>query len=292
MRDTERVRANKLPGFEAFGMNSQVLASLIFVAGLVVTGAVAHLIALHDPTATDLVRKLHPPCAEFPFGTDHLGRCIFSRVVYGTRISLQIALTVVAVCAAFGTMVGLISGYFGGLTDSLLMRAVDVMLAFPAIVLALAIVAALGPGMVNLMLALILVHWTGYARLVRGEVLAIKEKTFVESAQALGNSRSRIILKHILPNAAGPVLVLATMDVAHVILAGAGLSFLGLGAQPPAPEWGAMVNEGKEFIRSAPYLTVFPGLAIFLTVLAFNLLGDGLRDALDPHADEGCFGLH
>ncbi len=292
MDDTEQARANKPPRFGALGTNRQVLASLVVIAGLVITAAAAHLIAPHDPTATDLVRKLHPPCAEFPFGTDHLGRCIFSRVVHGTRISLQIALTVVMVCVAFGAMVGLISGYFGGLTDSLLMRAVDVMLAFPAIVLALAIVATLGPGLVNLMLALILVHWTGYARLVRGEVLAIKEKTFVESAQALGNSRTRIILKHILPNAAGSVLVLATMDIAHVILAGAGLSFLGLGAQPPAPEWGAMVNEGKEFIRSAPHLTVFPGLAIFLTVLAFNLLGDGLRDALDPYADEGNFGLH
>ncbi|HBT20558.1 MAG TPA: glutathione ABC transporter permease GsiD [Peptococcaceae bacterium] len=278
----------KFSTFSLRTANSRITAlSALIILLLVFTAIAAPVIAPHDPVAVDLANKLKAPSLNYPFGTDHLGRCIFSRVIYGTRESLKVSLIVVSISASIGILLGLVSGYFGGLTDELIMRAVDIMLAFPSIILALAIITALGPGLNNVILALTLVHWTSYARLVRGEVLRIKEKEFVESARAMGNSQLRIMFRYILPNVMAPVMVVSTLDVAHVILSASGLSFLGLGAQPPTPEWGAMVNDGREFIRTAPHLTIFPGLAIMITSLAFNWLGDWLRDALDPRLREG-----
>lgn len=255
-------------------------ASVALFIGVIALAA--PVLAPHDPTAVDLAAKLKYPSFAYPFGTDHLGRCILSRIIFGARVSLKAAAIVVVISASTGTLLGVISGYFGGLIDSLTMRVVDIMLAFPSIIFALAIVAALGPGLENVIIALAFVHWTTYARLARSEVLAIKEREFVESARALGNGHLRILLQYVFPNIAASIVVMATLDIAHVILSAAGLSFLGLGAQPPVPEWGAMVNEGREFIRTAPHLTVFPGLAIMVTVLSLNMLGDGIRDALDP----------
>jgi len=215
-------------------------------------------------------------------GTDDLGRCLLSRIIYGARVSLQLGVIVVGIITVIGVTLGLISGYYGGIVDEIIMRLVDVVLAFPGIILALAVAGALGPGLFNVMLALAMVGWTGLARVVRGSVLSVKQKEFVESARALGCSDLHIMTRHILPNVMAPVIVLATLDMAFIILAAAGLSFLGLGAQPPTPEWGSMLNNGRAFMRTAPHLTTFPGLAIMVAVLAFNFLGDGLRDVLDP----------
>ena len=244
----------------------------------------APYIAPHDPIEINLKERLQSPNSEYPLGTDNLGRCMLSRLIYGTRISLQIGIIVVGITTAAGLILGLIAGYYGGILDEIIMRMVDILLAFPGIIFALAIVGALGPGLLNVMIALAIVGWTGYARVVRGVVLSVKEKEFVESARALGASDFYILSRHILPSCAAPVIVLATLGMAYVILAAAALSFLGLGAQPPTPEWGSMLNNGKNFMRTAPHLTTFPGLAIMVAVLAFNFLGDGLRDALDPRA--------
>jgi peptide/nickel transport system permease protein len=269
-----------------FTANRLLTLGGLAVAFLLLVALAAPFLAPHDPTATSLSSQLQPPSAEYPLGTDNLGRCILSRVIYGTRLSLLVSLTVVFLSAAGGIMAGLLAGCAGGIVDGLVMRAVDIMLSFPSIILALAIIAVFGPGTVNVIAALSLVHWTGYARLARGQVLAVKGKEYVESARAMGNGELSIVARYILPNILSPLLVMATLDIAHVILAAAGLSFLGLGLQPPTPEWGGMVNEGREFIRTAPYITLFPGLALMLAVLAFNLLGDGLRDALDPRLGE------
>jgi peptide/nickel transport system permease protein len=244
----------------------------------------APYIAPHDPIEINLKERLQSPNSEYPLGTDNLGRCMLSRLIYGTRISLQIGIIVVGITTAAGLILGLIAGYYGGILDELIMRMVDILLAFPGIIFALAIVGALGPGLLNVMIALAIVGWTGYARVVRGVVLSVKEKEFVESARALGASDFYIVSRHILPSCAAPVIVMATLGMAYVILAAAALRFLGLGAQPPTPEWGSMLNNGKNFMRTAPHLTTFPGLAIMVAVLAFNFLGDGLRDALDPRA--------
>ncbi|MEA3293555.1 MAG: nickel transporter permease, partial [Euryarchaeota archaeon] len=219
-------------------------------------------------------------------GTDNLGRCMLSRIIYGARISLQIGIIVVGITSVIGITLGMIAGYYGGVLDELIMRGVDILLVFPGIILALVIAGILGPGLFNVMLALAIVGWTGYARVVRGVVLSVKEKEYVESARALGVGDWYIITRHILPSCVAPIIVIATLGMAYVILAAAALSFLGLGAQPPTPEWGSMLNNGKNFMRTAPHLTIFPGLAIMITILAFNFIGDGLRDALDPRLRE------
>ncbi|MCL0046986.1 ABC transporter permease, partial [Thermodesulfovibrionales bacterium] len=236
----------------------------------------------HDPIEQNLEHRLLSPNTEYLLGTDNLGRCILSRLIHGTSVSLQIGIMVVGIAAFVGVTLGLVAGYRGGLIDELIMRIVDILLAFPGIILALVIAGILGPSLFNVMLALAVVGWTSYARVVRGAVLSVKEKEFVEAAQALGAGEARIMFRHILPNVMAPVIVMATLGMAHVILAAAALGFLGLGAQPPTPEWGSMLNDGRAFMRTAPHLTIFPGLAIMVTVLAFNFLGDGLRDALDP----------
>ncbi len=258
------------------------MAGGAIIVGLVIVAAIGPLLAPNDPLQQHPELRLAAPDAQFPLGTDQLGRCVLSRLLYGARSSLEVAVVVVGAAAVAGILLGLISGYFGGLLDELLMRGVDVLLSFPGIIFALLIVGIMGPSLINVMIGLTLVHWTSYARLMRGSVLAVKERPFVEAARALGAGHRRIMLGHILPHCLGPIVVMATLGMGHVILAAAAMSFLGLGAQPPTPEWGAMLNQARDFMRTAPNLMLFPGLAIMVTVLSFNMLGDGLQDALDP----------
>ncbi|MDP3044576.1 MAG: ABC transporter permease subunit [Bacillota bacterium] len=236
----------------------------------------------NDPVKVDLAKRLAPSSALFPLGTDHLGRCILSRLIYGTQVSLPIAGLTLAVIILIGIPIGILSGYCGGRVDNIIMRVVDVLLAFPSLVLALVIAGMLGPGLINVLIALASVWWVEYARFVRAIVLSVKAKEFVLAARASGTSDVGIMTRHILPDVLSPVIVLATLDMGKLILVISGLSFLGLGAQPPAPEWGAMLNDGRPYLQVAPQLMLYPGLAIMTVVLAFNLLGDGLRDALDP----------
>jgi peptide/nickel transport system permease protein len=235
----------------------------------------------YSPLQQDLVNRLAGPSPAHPFGTDQLGRDILSRVVEGARISLPVAVGVIAIATVMGSLVGAVAGFVGGWLDELLMRVVDAVLAFPAIVLAMAITAALGPGLNNAMLAMIVVWWPEFARLVRGQVLATKQLEHVTAARALGAGPLRLLARHIFVVCLGPVVVKATLDLGNVLIVAAALSFIGLGAVPPTPEWGAMISEGRTRFSSW-WLATFPGLAIMTAVLAFNFVGDGLRDALDP----------
>jgi peptide/nickel transport system permease protein len=235
----------------------------------------------YDYSEQQLEAALSPPTATHVFGTDELGRDVFARVLYGARVTLVLGLAVVAVSSAFGTLLGAVSGFLGGWQDEALMRATEVVMAFPSIILAMAIVVALGPSIEHAAIAMMLVWWPPYARLARGEVLALKHLDFVEAATALGQRRWRVLIRHVLPNIASRILALATLDVGAAIITGAGLSFLGLGAVPPAPELGAMVSKGRE-LPTAWWVTVFPGLAILTSVLGLNFLGDSLRDLTDP----------
>lgn len=244
-------------------------------------------LAPQDPTAQNLDQRLHPPSAEYPLGSDRLGRDLLSRLLYGARLSLQISVVVVSISLAIGTVVGVVAGYVGGVVDDVLMRLVDVVLAFPGILLALVVAGILGPSLTNVMVALAVVGWTQYARVVRGSVLSVKEQDFVKASQLVGLSRPRLVGRHVVPHVISPVIVLATMDMATVVLATAGLSFLGLGAQPPTPEWGTMLASGRNYLQDAWWIANFPGLAIMLTVFAFNILGDSLRDILDPRHMDG-----
>lgn len=268
--------------FAQFVENRLNLVGLFFVSLVVLSAIFAPAIAPEGPNEQDLFNRLDSPSVEHPMGTDQLGRDVLSRLLYGARISLRIAVVVVAITLVIGTAVGVAAGYAGGWVDEALMRLVDILLAFPGILLALVIAGILGPSLTNIMIALAVVGWTQYARIIRGSVLSVKEEEFVKSAQLMGVSRTRVVLRHIVPNVVTPVVVLATMDMAYVILGTAGLSFLGLGAQPPTPEWGTMLSQGRNHIDSAWWIVNFPGLAIMITVLGFNLLGDGLRDVLDP----------
>jgi len=229
-----------------------------------------------------LRHRLLPPSTEYPLGTDAIGRCILSRIIYGSRIALMVGVIIVGIQVAIGLTLGLISGYYGGHIDTVIMRLVDTMLAFPIIVLALAIAAALGPGLFNVMIALGVIGWSDYARVVRGQVLSVKENDYIEAIRAVGASNVRIIFRHILPNVLAPIIVMATLGMAGALLAASALSFLGLGAQPPEPCWGAILADGRGFLRRAWWVATFPGVAIMVVVLGFNFFGDGLRDALDP----------
>lgn len=250
---------------------------------LIVLGAIfAPVLTPYDPTGQHLENRLESPSLEHPLGTDQLGRDVLTRLLYGARISLRIGVAVVGISLAIGTAVGVTAGYAGGYVDEALMRIVDVLLAFPGLLLALVIAGILGPSLTNIMIALAAVGWTRYARVVRGSTLSVTQREFVKASQLMGVSRLRIVGRHVLPNVIGPVVVLATIDMAGVILGTAGLSFLGLGAQPPTPEWGTMIAEGRNYLRDAWWVVNVPGLAIMLAVLGFNLLGDGLRDVLDP----------
>ncbi|MBI2885705.1 MAG: ABC transporter permease [Chloroflexi bacterium] len=255
-------------------------AVVILVFTLVAVFAAA--LAPYDPIQTDTSVAFGPPSVLHWFGTDNLGRDILSRIVHGARISLWIGIISVAIGAAVGTVLGLLAGYYARVVDSVIMRLTDAMLAFPGILLALIFVAALGSNLVNLMIAVGISSVPRYARLVRGSVLSAKENVYVEAARAIGCDNPRIMFRHILPNVIAPVIVVSTLGVAAAILAAASLSFLGLGIQPPTPEWGAMLSGGRDYLRTAWWITVFPGLAITLVVLSTNMLGDGLRDALDP----------
>ncbi|MHC1688602.1 MAG: nickel transporter permease [Methanothrix sp.] len=269
------------------GINSDFAARLaaIVVLCLVLTALLAGQIAPHDPEKARPELRLKSPCLDYPLGTDQLGRCIFSRIVFGTRVSLFIGLAVVLLSALMGIILGGAAGYFRGVLDEAIMRVVDAFLAFPSIFLALAVIGFLGSGLTNLMLSLILVEWTGYARLMRSGVLALRGKEFLEAARGLGASDIYIMRRHILPNVLPSLLVMATLGMGNAILGAASLSFLGLGIQPPTPEWGAMMNDARPFIRAFPLMMIFPGIAITASVLAFNLLGEAIRVRLDPRSE-------
>ena len=256
--------------------------ALTLIAIFAFGALLAPLIAPYDPLAQDLASRLEPPSGAHWLGTDQLGRDIASRLLYGSRISLVIGVVVVGLAGIFGTFVGLIAGYAGGLVDEALMRLTEVFLAFPPLILAMAIAGALGPSLTNAIIAIAAVTWAVYARLARGQVLSLRRREFVEAARSIGASRPRILLRHLLPNAVAPLLIQASFDMGSAIISAAGLSFIGFGAQPPTPEWGVMISEGRNFISTQPWLSLFPGLSILFAVGAFNLLGDGLRDVLDP----------
>ena len=262
--------------------NRTALVGLVIIAVVLVVAVAAPILAPSDPNAQDVLNQFRSPSAHHLLGTDQFGRDELSRIIFGARVSVLISVAVGAAVLAIGVLVGTISGLAGGVIDGAIMRTVDVFLAFPALLLALAIAGTLGPGLFNLALAMTAVWWADYARIVRGLVLAVKEQPYVESARALGVTRARLILRHVLPNIASPVVVLATLQTARLLLTLAALSFLGLGVGPPTAEWGAMLNDGKNFLDTAPQLMLYPGLAITITALGFNLLGEGLRDVLDP----------
>ncbi|MGA2314930.1 MAG: ABC transporter permease [Thermodesulfobacteriota bacterium] len=242
----------------------------------------AALLSPYDPGKTDVSLKLKPPSLHNYLGTDQLGRDVFSRMLHGSRISLTVGFIAVGISILIGVLVGATAGYYGSWLDSLLMRFVDTMLCFPSFFLILTVVALMGPSLTNIMVVIGITSWMGTARFVRAEFLSLRERDFTQAAKALGVKDLRIIFRHILPNALAPVFVTATLSVASAILVEAGLSFLGFGVQPPAPSWGNILTEGRTYIFDAWWLTVFPGLAILITVLSFNLVGEGLRDALDP----------
>ena len=255
---------------------------LLLVVSLLLAGLVAPWLPLDDPTQISLSHRLHPPSVEHPLGTDHLGRDTFSRIVHGARMTLLAAAATLVLSMTIALAVGIVSGYNGGWTDTALMGVVDLLLAFPSLILALAVAGALGPGLFNVLLAAGAVWWVGHARIIRGITLGARNMEYVTAARAIGASNRRIFLRHITPNILGPIIVIASLDVGWIILGIAGLSFLGLGAQPPTPEWGAMLNDARPFLQTAPRLLLLPGAAIFIAVLGFNLLGDGLRDLLAP----------
>ena len=254
---------------------------VLLVTAFLVVAALAPVVAPYDPAQPELAENLRAPSRIHPCGQDRLGRDIFSRIVYGARVSLAVGASTVAVSLSIGVAVGLLCGFAGGWVDEVTMRVVDVLLAFPGILLAIALSAVLGPSLGNVILALSVIGWTGYARLVRAETLSIRERLHVESAVALGAGALRIVALHVLPLLAGPLAVQATFGFAGAIVAEASLSFLGLGTQPPTPSWGSMLNEGRSFLLVAPHVAIFPGLPVFVTVLGINFLGDGLRDWLD-----------
>ena len=263
-------------------MHRAAVCGLAVIAVLVASAVAAPWIAPYDPAAIDVRARLQGPSVNHVLGTDNFGRDIFSRIVYAGRISLVIGFVAVGIGAVFGGMAGAVSGYYGRGLDSLVMRTMDVLLSVPQLILAIAIVGALGASLLNLMIAVGISVLPRYARLVRASAMSLRDLEFVEAARAAGASDLRIIVQNIIPNCMAPLIVLSTLGVAQAILSAATLSFLGLGIQPPTPEWGSMLSDGRQFMRNAPHLTVFPGLAIMVVVMALNLLGDGLRDALDP----------
>lgn len=264
-----------------FWKNKPAFIGGCIVLFFIIISIIAPLIAPHDPYEVDLVNKLNSPSMEHWLGTDDKGRDVLSRLLYGARLSLGVGFASLIIGAFFGVLLGIFSGYYGRWVDTVIMRLVDVLLAFPGILLALAIVAALGPGLVNVTIAVSIYAIPLFARIARGSTLTVKNLEYIDGIRSLGASEATIILKHILPNITSPLIVQATLSLATVILTTAALSFLGLGAQPPSPEWGYMLSDGRNFLYTAPYLTIFPGLTIATLVLGFNLFGDGLRDILD-----------
>ncbi len=262
--------------------NKRAMVGLVIIVMMILVAFLAPLIAPYGLDDQDLDRAFQFPSAKYLMGTDNLGRDIFSRLLYGSRISLQLGLISVSIALVLGGTIGAVSGYYGGKLDNLIMRAMDIFQSIPSMLLAIAIAASLGPGMMNAMVAIGISSIPGYARLIRGSILSIRESEYVEAARAITASDARIIFKHIIPNVMSPMLVQATLGIAGAIITAASLSFIGLGAQPPLPEWGAMIAGGRNYIQKYWHLVTFPGLAIMLTVVSFNLVGDGIRDALDP----------
>jgi peptide/nickel transport system permease protein len=262
--------------------NRLVLGGLIMVAALILLAIFAGLIAPYDPIANNLRAREQPPSSYYFFGTDRFGRDVFSRVIHGSRISLLVALASVAISTLIGVPLGLAGGYFGGWVDNLIGRIMDVFFSFPALLLAIGVAAMLGPSLNNAIIAIGVVYAPWFGRVVRGPVLVERKKEYVEAARVVGAPAPRIVLLHVLPNVLSPLIVQATLTFSFAILIEASLSFLGLGTQPPQPSWGAMLQESRTFLETAPWMSIFPGLAIMLAVLAFNLLGDGVRDVLDP----------
>lgn len=278
--DTAPTPQRSLPR-QLLGDRTALLGMLILVA-LALLALLAPWLSPYDPIAQDVLDRFAPPSAAHPLGTDHLGRDELSRLLHGGRTSLLTAVALGTAILLIGTAVGLASGFAGGKVDGLIMRVIDVLLAFPNFLLVLVVVAALGPGMVNLAIAFLLAGWVGYARVVRGLVLSARQQPYIEAAQALGFGSVRLAVRHLLPNVFAPVMVLWTLRTGQLLLAFAALSFLGLGVQPPTAEWGAMLNEARDAFARAPSLMIYPGVVITLAALGFNLLGDGLRDVLDP----------
>lgn len=265
-----------------FRRRHSAMVGLGILLALILLALAAPLLTSHDPEKQELARVLRPPSAEYPLGTDYLGRDIWARLLYGARLSLLIGFLAVAIGLAAGVPLGAVSGYYGGWADMIIQRVADVLLSFPGFLLALSLVAILGIGLQNVIISVGISAIPSFIRLVRGSVLTIRELTYVEAAHSIGVHDISIITRHVVPNAMTPVIVQASLNLGTAILTAAGLGFLGLGVQPPTPEWGTMLGEGRNYIFSNPNLATFPGLAIFFAVLGFNLLGDGLRDALDP----------
>jgi len=268
--------------------NKGAVFGLIMVLGVIFSAVLAPWISPHDPILQDVEKRLFPPMWQegadpnYLLGTDHLGRDIVSRLIYGARISIVVSVSAVALSAVLGTLIGLLSGYYGGKVDNIFMRIADVQLAFPFILLAIAIIAVLGPNLQNIILTMAITGWVIYARVVRAEVLSLREKEFITSVRALGGSNGRIIFKHLFPNVVPPIIVIVTLEMARMIIMEAALSFLGLGIQPPTPTWGGMLADGRVYLVTSWWLATFPGLVIMLVVLGINLLGNWLRDMLDP----------
>lgn len=265
-----------------FKRNKTALIGLCILVLLVLAAIAAPYISPYDPYKGDMPNSLKPPSSQHILGTDELGRDILSRILYGARISLQVGFMAVAFALTAGVLFGATAGYYGGKIDTVIMRIMDIMLAFPSILLAIAFMAVLGRGVNNAIIAISIVSIPEYARIVRGSVLSVKENEYIQAARAIGCNDGRIIFRHVLPNIISPIIVRATLGVSSAILETAALGFLGLGVQPPFAEWGAMLGSGRSYFYNAPHIVTFPGVAITLTVLAFNLLGDGLRDVLDP----------
>ena len=275
-------RSQWLEVWRRLRQSNSALVGLAIIGILVFSAIFAEVIAPYHFDDQDLMRTLLSPSREHILGTDNFGRDIFSRIVYGSRVSLQVGFIAVGISLITGGLLGAIAGYYGGRLDNVIMRGIDILLAIPPILLAISIVASLGPGLRNVMIAVGIASIPTYARIVRASVITIKDQEFIEAARAIGANDVRIIAKHIMPNSMAPIIVQGTLGVANAILAAAGLSFIGLGIQPPTPEWGAMLSQGRQFIRDYWHMTTFPGIAIMTTIFGLNLLGDGLRDALDP----------
>jgi peptide/nickel transport system permease protein len=260
-----------------------ILGAVIFLVLIIISISADLIVDFEkDAVAQNMKERLMTPNEDHIFGTDQYGRDIFARIIFGSRVSLFVGLITIAISLTLGSLIGATAGYYGGKTDDILMRIMDIFLAIPSLLLAISIVAALGPGMINLLIALSVSQVPRFARIVRSSILSIKDQEFIEAAKACGTKNSRIILKHILPNAMGPIIVQATLNMASTILNIAALSFIGLGIQPPTPEWGSMLSDVKTQMRYYPYLAIIPGIAIIIAVMSLNLIGDGLRDALDP----------
>lgn len=284
--NTEKTKKRSMAGdiWRRLLRNKMAVLGLIILTLLALSAIFADFIADYDTKviAQDVVNRLQKPSAQHWFGTDEFGRDIFARIIHGGRVSLVVGLISISVSLVIGGCLGAFAGYYGGKVDNIIMRVMDIFLAIPSILLAITIVAALGTNLVNVMLAIGISYIPNFARIVRASVMSVKDQEFVESSRAIGASNATIIFREVIPNCMAPIIVQATLSVAGAILSTASLSFIGLGVQPPSPEWGAMLSGGRNFLRDAVHLTLFPGLAIVITILALNLLGDGLRDALDP----------